>query len=391
VARVGAGADLPGDATRERLIRQRPGRALIVALAALAAGSGCGGSKHDAPASSDPVVKQAQAGVERAVASAEDDHGPAAGPQAQPSRLVVFIAADLTNGGIAGVARGVQEATRTIGWPLRILDGQGSPAGHGTALKAAIRLKPGGIILGGFDAAEHRTVMRRAEKNDIPVVGWHAAPRPGPDPRNRLFANVTTDPDDVARLAARYVIAASNGTAGAVIFTDSQFAIARRKVDVMLAELRACRHCAVLQTIDTPIASAQVATPTLVTSLLQRYGPRFRYLLTINGAYVAGARAGLVGAGRRPGDPPFGVAAGDGDASEFERIRSGDYQRASVAEPLYLQGWQLVDELNRARAGEPASGYVAPPRLITRANVPDGGVYDPGGGYRTNYRRIWGR
>lgn len=41
----------------------------------------------------------------------------------------------------------------------------------------------------------------------------------------------------------------------------------------------------------------------------------------------------------------------DGDASEFERIRSGDYQRASIAEPLYLQGWQLIDELNRARAG----------------------------------------
>jgi ribose transport system substrate-binding protein len=337
------------------------------------------------------VVKQAQARVEQAVSSSDDDRGPAAGPQAQPPLLVVFIAADLTNGGIAGVARGVQEATRTVGWPLRILDGQGNPAGHRSALKAAIRLKPGGIILGGFDAAEHLALMRRAEARNIPVVGWHASPRPGPDPRNRLFTNVTTDPDEVARLAARYVIADSDGTAGAVIFTDSQFAIARRKVNVMRAELRSCRRCAVLQTIDTPIASAQVATPTLVTSLLQRYGPRFRYLLTINGAYIAGARAGLVGAGRRPGDPPFGVAAGDGDAAEFERIRSGDYQRASVAEPLYLQGWQLVDEVNRARAGEPTSGYIAPPRLITSANVPDGGVYDPGGGYRENYSRIWGR
>ena len=68
----------------------------------------------------------------------------------------MFIAADLTNGGIAGVARGVQQAARTIGWPLRILDGQASAAGHRRALQAAIDLKPGGIILGGFDASEQR-------------------------------------------------------------------------------------------------------------------------------------------------------------------------------------------------------------------------------------------
>jgi ribose transport system substrate-binding protein len=304
---------------------------------------------------------------------------------------VVFIAADLTNGGIAGVARGVQQAARVIGWPLQVLNGQGSPAGHRSALRTAISLHPGGIILGGFDAGEQTTELRRARAQGIPVVGWHAAARPGPDPRAGLFANVATDSTAVARLAARYAIADSGGTAKAVIFTDSEFSIAVRKAQVMASELRSCRGCAVLQTVNTPIASAQTRMPALITSLLQRFGPRLRYLLAINGAYIAGARAGLLGAGRRGDDPPFGVAAGDGDAAEFARIRAGDYQKASVAEPLYLQGWQLVDELNRARAGAPASGYVAPPRLITRANVPPGDVFDPPGGYRANYARIWGR
>jgi ribose transport system substrate-binding protein len=147
----------------------------------------------------------------------------------------------------------------------------------------------------------------------------------------------------------------------------------------------------VLATIDTPIATAEQRMPGIVTGLLQRFGARLRYLLGINGAYIAGARAGLVGAGRRGDDPPFGVAAGDGDAAEFERIRGRAYQKASVAEPLYLQGWQLIDEINRARAGRPPSGYIAPPRLITYANVPEGGVFDPPSGYRARYRRIWGR
>jgi len=93
--------------------------------------------------------------------------------------------------------------------------------------------------------------------------------------------------------------------------------------------------------------------------------------------------------GRAADQPPFSVTAGDGDAPEFARIRAGVYQKATVAEPLYLQGWQLIDELNRARTGQPASGYVAPPRLITRQDVPSGGVFDPPSGYRENYLRIW--
>jgi ribose transport system substrate-binding protein len=114
-------------------------------------------------------------------------------------------------------------------------------------------------------------------------------------------------------------------------------------------------------------------------------------MLTINGVYIGGALAAFVNAGRGGEDPPFAIGAGDGDASDFARIRAADHQTASVAEPLYLQGWQVVDELNRARAGQPASGYVAPPRLVTRADLPDGAVFDPKTGYRANYRRIWGR
>ena len=303
----------------------------------------------------------------------------------------MFVAADLTNGGIAGVARGVDEAARTIGWPLQILNGQASVEGERSALRDALRLRPGGIILGGFNAAGQQAALQAARREGIPVVGWHAAPRPGPDPRLGLFTNVTTDPAVVARLAADYTIVASGGTAGVVIFTDPEYAIATYKADLMASLIRQCRRCSVLQTVDTPIATAQIRMPALVTSLLGRFGGGFRYLLAINGAFIAGGSVGLLNAGLRGDQPPFGVAAGDGDASEFARIRANDYQKASVAEPLNLQGWQLIDELNRARAGQPPSGYVAPPRLITQADVPSGGVFDPASGYRENYRRIWGR
>jgi ribose transport system substrate-binding protein len=353
--------------------------------------AGCGGGHVRDPPPSDPAVRRAQADVARALSSPAGYRGPVNGPRAQRGGLVVFVAGDLTNGGIAGAARGVQEATSAIGWRLEVLDGEGTTAGQAAALRDALRLEPAGIVLGGFDATAQTLALRRARMLGIPAVGWHAGTRPGPDRRAGLFTNVSTDPAAVARLAADYAIADSRGTASVVIFTDRRYPIAAHKADVMAARIGTCLRCGVLDIVDSPIDLAQQQMPAIVSSLLHRFGARFRYMLAINGIYIGGARAALVNAGRRGDDPPFAIGAGDGDSSDFERIRAGDHQTASIAEPLYLQGWQIVDELNRALAGQPPSGYVVPPRLITRADVPDGVVFDPPSAYRTNFLRIWGR
>jgi ribose transport system substrate-binding protein len=352
---------------------------------------GCGATHSRGAPPTDPAVRRAQADVSRALSSPTAYRGPARGPRAERGGLVVFVAGDLTNGGIAGAALGVQSAARAIGWQLQIVDGRGTTAGQARALRAALRLNPTGIVLGGFDATAQTLALRRAAGMGIPVVGWHAGTRPGPDRQAGLFTNVSTDPASVARLAAAYAIDHSDGTAHVVIFTDRRYPIAAYKANVMAAEIRRCRRCAVLDIVNSPIDLAQQQMPAVVSSLLHRFGAQLRYMLAINGIYIGGAVAALVNAGRRGGDPPFAIGAGDGDASDFERIRSGDHQTASIAEPLYLQGWQIVDELNRARAGQPPSGYIVPPRLITRADVPDGVVFDPPSGYRANYRRIWGR
>jgi len=79
----------------------------------------------------------------------------------------------------------------------------------------------------------------------------------------------------------------------------------------------------------------------------------------------------------------------------FQRIRQKQYQIATVAEPLHLHGWQCMDELNRAFAGQPPSGFVAPPHLFIASNLDrDGGpnnLYDPENGYKDQYRKIWGK
>ncbi len=377
---------------REKGSGDRGARYLAVGLAvagAMAAGCG-GGGDASTVSSADPAVRQARAELARASPPPPSAYRvPSGGPAAQPPAPVVFVAANLTDGGIAAAARGVQQAAGAIGWPLRILNGQANPEGERRALRAALRARPGGIILGGVDAAGQQLALREARAQGVPVVGWHAAPTPGPDPRLHLFTNVTSDPVAVARLAADYAIADSNGTAGVAIFTDSEYAIDTRTATLMAEDVRKCARCAVLQVLDSPSATAAIQAVSLVAALLQHYANRIGYLLAVNGAYIDGASTALTGEGRHGDQPPFSVVAGEGEGSEFARIRAGEYQKASIAEPLNLQGWQLIDELNRARAARPASGYVAPPALITRSNVPNGAAFDPPSGYREDYLRTW--
>ena len=47
----------------------------------------------------------------------------------------------MTNPGVAGVAEGVEEAAKAIGWNVRVIDGQGTPAGIQAAFSQAIALQ----------------------------------------------------------------------------------------------------------------------------------------------------------------------------------------------------------------------------------------------------------
>jgi ribose transport system substrate-binding protein len=354
------------------------------------AGKSDGGSSASSSVSSDPVVVEAKKLVEASLGAKEGFTPPSTGPKAQqPGATIAYVAADLTNGGVNAVGQGIKEAATKIGWKVNVLDGKASAQGRTDALNQALASKPAGIILGGFDAKEQASVVKQAAALKIPVVGWHASSTAGPDKANGLFTNVTTDPLEVSKIAADYAIADSNGTAGVAIFTDSQFQIAVDKANAIKAEVQKCTGCKVLDFQDSPIAEADSRMPGVISGLLQKNGDKLTYLLAINGNYFGGARSALKDAGKPPAGPPKSVAAGDGDAAEFQRIRNVDYQAATVAEPVLLQGWQLVDELNRAVAGEPASGFVAKPGLVTKQNIPEGDVFDPASGYRDVYAKVW--
>jgi len=318
--------------------------------------------------------------------------GPTDGPAAAAGKSIVVLAGDLKNGGILGVTNGVQEAAAVIGWDVRVLDGAGSIQGRSAAIGQAMALQPDGIIINGFDAVEQQAALEGVASAGIPMVSWHSGPKIGCDAPGGIFVNVSTDAMTVSEVAAKWAIE-DDENVGVVIFTDSTYQIAIDKADRIRETIEAMGGT-VLEYVDTPIADTSSRMGPLTTSLLQKYGSKWTHALAINDLYFDFMGPALAAAGIKGDGAPKAGSAGDGSEAAFQRIRTGQYQAITVAEPLNLQGWQLIDELNRAVSDAPCSGYVTSPALVTQNGLQamgDSNQFDPDIPYRAAYTDIWGK
>jgi ribose transport system substrate-binding protein len=311
--------------------------------------------------------------------------------QKQYHKTIVVVAEDLRNGGILGVVMGIQEAAKAIGWATKFFDICGSLQEVSTpVLTQALNLQPDGLILVGVDARANLSYLKAFERKSIPMVGWHLAPYPGPVPDTPVLVNVTTDSREVALAAAALVKPEEGQTAGIVVFTDNRYQIALEKSTQMTEFLKECDRCTVLAVKDIPLDEAALLTPKVVRGLRDLYGDRWTHSLAINDLYFDHAIRELA-ATNLP--PPKNISAGDGSPSSLLRMKYQSFQYASVVEPLLMQGWQLIDELNRIFAGSKPSGYINPPYVVTQQNVKavlnERGFFEPDNHYREVYLQSW--
>ncbi|WP_405623240.1 substrate-binding domain-containing protein [Streptomyces sp. NBC_00076] len=377
------------------VFKVRPAACALLVTATVLVGcergsSGGAGDPPTGPNGCPAVHSRAEAAVARAEETDVSWDGPTSGPAAVSDKTLVYVAQTMTNPGVAGAAKGVREAARVIGWNVRVIDGGGTPAGIQSAMSEAVSLKPSGIVIGGFDPDSTSRQVSQANAQNIPIIGWHAVAAPGPSRRPELFTNVTTRVEEVAGISAQWIISDSNGRAGVVLITDASIPFARNKSELIRKELATCPGVKLLAYENIPIPDASARTPREISSLLSRFQSRWTHSVAINDLYFADAAPAFRAAGENGSGPPFNIGAGDGDPSAFQRINSRQYQAATVPEPLSQQGWQIVDEFNRAFSGRPASGYAAPVHIATADNSDGATTWDPSG-YREAYRKIWGR
>jgi ribose transport system substrate-binding protein len=320
--------------------------------------------------------------------------GPTSGPTAAKGKTVVFVSLTQNSSGNADASHGAGDAAKALGWNYSVIDGKGNATDSANALQQAIALKPDGIILGSIDPASNKAALDQAAAAGITVVSWHSTSTPGPVADAHIFVNVSTPPDKIAYLAGEYAVVHGNGTAQAEVISDRQYQIVVTKSDAIEKAIKECDTCKLLSEDNGPFGEVPQRTPSLTNSLLQRFGKNLGYMLTFNDVYFDFVVPTLKSAGIEPGSPPFLISAGDGSVSAYQRIRNGEFQIATVPEPAYMHGWQLIDELNRAFNKQPPSGYVTKVHLVTKDNVDlDGGKdnrYDPQNGYQAQYKKIWG-
>ena len=356
----------------------------LAAGATLAAVTMAGGARADA-------VSDAKAAVAKYAGPQTTWEGPTSAPKPEAGKKIVFLSGDEQNdiSHLYGVY--MQEAAKELGWSVTVIDGKGSPTSWLAGLNQAIALKPSGIAMFA-DAASLQDPIKAGAAQGIKFVGLHAAGLPGPQPDIGLFVNIQEDPREIGKAEADWAIADSNGKARVVVLTHNEYAIAKVKSTATKDQIEKCGGCKLLAYVNSPASEAAQRQPQLTTSWVQRFGlPLYATSVGDNDwdFAVPVLRSGGV-------DPSqVKLIGADGNRSAYDRIRKGDqYQTVTVSEPIELQAWQAIDELNRAFHGAPPSGFVQPPFLVTKENVhSEGGdknTFIPSNNYKAHYLAIWG-
>ncbi len=320
-----------------------------------------------------------------------DWRGPTSAPKPDAGKQIVYMSTDEQNDASREWGTAIQEAGAKVGWKVTIIDGHGSPVGWQAGLNQAIALKVDGIVTNA-DAASLQPQIQDAKAKGIVVVGIHATAFPGPQPDLGLFVNIQQDPREIGRAQADWIIEHSGGKARVVVTSHCEYAIACAKAHSTEARIKECPGCTVLEFSNTPIAEVAQRQPALVTAWVQKYGTPL-YITSV-ADYTADYQIPPL---RTGGVDPAKViiVSADGNKSAYERIRAGgQYQLVTASEPYKMQGYQAIDELNRAFHGQPPSGFVQTPYLVTPENInAEGGRQDtfiPSNNYEQHFLQIWG-
>jgi ribose transport system substrate-binding protein len=342
------------------------------------------------PSAAQDIVAEAKKDLVIYAGPQNDWRGPTSSPKPASGKKIAYISNDENNDASRAWGVAIQEAGSKIGWEVTIIDGKATPVGWINAFNQAIALGVDGIITSA-DAASLQEPIGEAHAKNIPIVGIHAAALPGPNEKLGLFTNIQQDPREIGKAQADWVIADSNGKGRAVVTSHNEFAIAETKSRATEARLKECPGCEVLEYVSSPIAEVAQRQPQLVISWIQKYGTPL-YITAVADYTLDFQVPALRSAGVNPTDVK--LVGADGQRSAYERIRSGEYQVVTVSEPVEMQAYQAIDEVNRAIQGQPPSGFVQAPYLVTPDNVnAEGGdqnAFIPTNDYKKHYLDLWG-
>ncbi|MBX6321953.1 MAG: substrate-binding domain-containing protein [Rhodospirillaceae bacterium] len=335
-------------------------------------------------------VEEAKAIVAERTRPQTEWHGPTSGPKASTGDVtIVYVSADQSYVSFVNWGQGIIDAATALGWNVVVLNGKGTVSGTLAAMQQALSMHPTAIVTSA-DAGALQAPIKKAVAEGIPVVGIHATAYPGPSPELGLFTNITSNPAEIGQSQAAYVIATSGGKAHVAHMLDNSFAIARFKAKAATDPIKNCEGCKFLEMVNIPIGEQARRIPPAVSGLLANYGDSW-WVTTCCDNFFPYVASALRSSGASP--EKIRLVGSDGPPSAYDMIRKGNFEVATVPEPSTLFGYQAVDAVVRAMAGEPPAPFIQPTYLVTKDNVDaEGGDKDqfiPSNGFACHYLAIW--
>jgi ribose transport system substrate-binding protein len=379
-----------------RLGRWGASAAAFVAVGALA---GCGSSSSDssttsaastgAAAATAPAAGGAvPAAVAQRVADAEKPisawPGPKTPVKVQPGRNVVVVTCGSQGIGCVRAAAGATEAGKKLGWTVRTVDGKSDPSVWNSAIQDAVAAKADGIVLDAVPPALVQGALAKAKAAGIPLVSVF---NPVPADPGSVFDYVRPNHAEQGRLMADWVTADSGGDAHVLVVRAPEFPELLQRHEAFTKELSsACPKCKVAGTVDMTLGTMAQRLPQAVISALQR-DPSIDYIVAPIDSAATFVSEGVRSAGKTD---KVKVSGYEGDPDAVTRVRDGDVQAATVADPPEWMGWQAMDALARAFADQDPETVEVPSRLLVKDNAPDTKGWQGDIDFRTQLGQLWG-
>lgn len=377
------------------------GRLLLV-LGVIAAGlvlTACGSSSDSTTSSTEAKTDTSEspdnpvsAAVEDALAPNTEFPGPSTSPEPESGKKVVVVTCNMTSV-CKTAAEGASEAGETLGWNVKVVDGKSDPAVWNQAIEGAIVDNADGIVLDAVVPALVAPALEKAKAAGIAVTTiWTAEPAataPGTPPGS-VYGSVVSPFVQDGETMADWVTEDSDGTAQILQLIDPSFPELKARNDSFAAQIKkVCAGCTD-EIVKFSIPNAPQSLPQAVVSALQA-NPKIDYIVAPIDPAVLFVAQGVRQAGKA-GDVK--VVSFEGDPDALQRIADGELQVADGAHPGQWAGYQALDLLNRAFAGEAEMNLEIPARLFDESNVDTIDFENGWQGdvdFRQRYQELWGK
>ncbi len=356
--------------------------ALLSILGACSSGLDSGASDTADEAVTD--VSSYEKAAEDATAPVTAWPGPVDGPAAQRGKKVMWISCGLAAEGCKLPVDAAKEGAETLGWTLRVVDGQFDPKIYNRAVREAIDQDYDAIVLNSISIDAVSEAVKAARAKGIAVGSWDAG-NTASDTGVQFEVDQPLEQQGVNM--ANYLIWKAGGDVKAYVTETREFNVVTQWIGGAVKTLEACDTCSIVRTDNFTANDAATRIPTTMVSALRENST----INTVFGAYDAGMLAAVPAIRSAGFGDDIRIGSFNGIAPMLKFVRDGKVS-ATSAVPMKWGGYAALDNINRLLAGEEPVAQNIPTRLITTENVDEIPAGEPWSGdvdYQAEFTKIW--